>query len=407
MRLRRPAVLGQRSFRILLCAEAISAFGDGLVPIALAFAVLELGGGAEEVGLVLAARTLPLVVCLVFGGVVADRLPRRAVMVTADLVRFGTQALLAGLLISGAADVAVVAVLAGATGAATGFFRPASTALLPAVVEPRLLHEANGLRATLTSGGEILGPAVGGVLIAAASPGWALAVDAGTYAISAALLARLMLERRAAPAASRFLADLRDGWTAFRSRRWVWVTVLGAALGNLAWGAWSVLGPVTADRRLGGADAWGTVLAVMGAGALLGGAVAMRAVPRRPLVWAATGFGVSSTVPLAALAAGAPFAVLVLAAGISGAAVMLGNSIWETTLQRHVPDDTLSRVSAYDWFGSLAFYPLGVALWGPVAAIVGTSTAIWVAAAASLAVWVAVLALRDVRRVSAFPVNQA
>src|SRR5262245_18483610 len=164
-----------------------------MVAVALAFTVLEVGGSPSEVGLVLAARTLSLAACVLVGGVVADRISRRAVMVGADLVRLGSQRATAALLIGGAADVWSIALLAAVGGAATGFFSPASTGLLPAIVSADELQEANALRATAMSTGEILGPLLAGVQVAAAGAGWAFAVDAATFAASALLLAWLHL----------------------------------------------------------------------------------------------------------------------------------------------------------------------------------------------------------------------
>src|SRR4051794_22598452 len=180
--LARMGVLRLREFRLVFGAQAVSWFGDRMVPIALAFAVLELHGSASDVGLVLAFRMLPMIATLLVGGVVADRLSRRAVMVAADLVRVLTQGTIAAALITGHAGIWLLAILSGATGAATGFFNPASTGLLPAIVAPERLQEANGMRATAMSGGEIVGPAVAGVLIATLGPGWALGVDAATFA---------------------------------------------------------------------------------------------------------------------------------------------------------------------------------------------------------------------------------
>jgi MFS family permease len=392
------AVLRQRDFRLLFAAQAVSVFGDRMVGIALAFAVLGLGGSPTAVGLVLACRTLPLLGSLLIGGVAADRLSPRTVMVGADLARLASQGLLAVLLIAGAPPLWLVALLAAVTGAATGFFNPASTGLLPALVAPALLQQANGLRATAMSAGEILGPVIAGVLVATAGPGWALGIDAVTFAVSAAFLARLQLPARAARAASSVLADLREGWGEFRCRRWLWTFVLWAALGNLLWGAWSTLGPVLADRELGGAAVWGTVLAAMGAGALAGALLAIRARPRRPLV-TATLAGAMMTVPIAALAAGAPVPLLAVAAALGGVAMMLGNSIWESLVQRNVPLESLSRVSAYDWLGSLAGQPLGLALWGPVAAVVGIHSALWIAAGLMAASTLALLALPETRKI--------
>jgi MFS family permease len=390
-------VLRLREFRLLFGAQAISWFGDRMVTIALAFAVLELGGGASEVGLVLAFRMVPLVATLLAGGVVADRLSRRAVMVAADLVRVLTQGTIALLLITDHAGIWALALLSGATGAATGFFNPASTGLLPAIVPAERLQEASAVRATALSGGEIIGPAIAGVLIAGVGPGWALAVDAATFAVSALLLARLRLpEREARAEPASFLTDLREGWGMFRSLTWVWTFVAAAAIGNLAWGASSSLGPVIAERDLGGAAAWGTVLAAMGVGALLGSLLAVRVRPRRPLVLAGVAYALF-IVPLALLAAGAPLAVLASGSLLGGLAMMLGNSVWESTLMRHVPDEWLSRVSAYDWFGSLAFQPLGLAIWGPIAAAIGISQALWLATALLVVTSAALLATPAIR----------
>jgi predicted MFS family arabinose efflux permease len=396
------AVLRQRDYRLLFCGQAVSVFGDRMVAVALAFAVLEVGGSTSAVGLVLACATLPLVGSVLVGGVVADRTSRRAVMVGADLVRLASQGTMSALLIAGAAEVWTLALLAGVTGAATGFFNPASAGLLPAVVASEQLQQANGLRATAVSTGEILGPLAAGVLVAAAGAGWAIAIDAATFAISAAFLMRLRLPAHGAPEPGSFLSDLRDGWGAFRSCRWVWTIVGYFAIVNLLWGAWSALGPVVADRDLGGAEAWGTVLAAIGAGALVGSLWATRAKPRRPLVVLALTEGVFA-LPLAFLAAGAPVPLLALGALLSGGAMMLGNAVWETTLQRHIPHEVLSRVSSYDWFGSLVFYPLGLAIWGPVAAAIGISVSLWLAFVLMAIAVLALLAVPDVRRLPAHP----
>jgi predicted MFS family arabinose efflux permease len=395
-------VLRGREFRLLFGAQTVSVLGDRMVTVALAFAVLEIGGSASDVGLVLACRALPMVGSLLVGGVVADRTSPRAVMVGADLARVFSQGVLAALLVAGAADVWAVALLSGVTGAATGFFNPASTGLLPAVVAPEQLQQANGLRATAMSAGEIAGPLGAGVLVAVAGAGWALAVDAATYGASAALLAGLRLPERVERAATSFVADLRDGWKAFASWTWLWGFVAAAAFVNLLWGAWRVLGPVVAERDLGGAAAWGTVLAAMGGGALLGSLLAIRAKPRRPLVVATLTVGVF-VAPLVLLAAGAPVPLLALGSLLFGAALMLGNSIWESTLQRHVPAESLSRVSAYDWFGSLAFEPVGLAIWGPISVAIGISASLWLAAALMVATTFAMLAVPDIRRLRAAP----
>ncbi|HWK25498.1 MAG TPA: MFS transporter [Solirubrobacter sp.] len=397
-------VLRLREFRLLFLAQAVSVVGDRMVGIALAFAVLHLGGSATEVGIVLACRTLPLVATLLVGGVVADRVSRQVVMLVSDLARLVTQGLMAGLLIAGVADVWMIAVLAGLTGAAGGFFNPAVTGIVPLIVPRERLQEAAGLRATALSGGEIAGPVIAGVLIASVGAGWALAFDAATFAVSAAFLFALRLPAAIPRAASSFIEDLREGWSLFWSLTWLWSLVAAAAFGNLLWGAWAVLGPVIAESDLGGAAVWGTVLGAMGIGALAGALIATRARPHRPLVLAAGAYGLFFF-PLAFLAAGVPVAVLALGALLGGVAMMLGNSVWEATLQAKVPAESLGRVSAYDWFGSMAFSPLGMAIWGPLAGAMGIRPALWLATGLQLASVAALLSVPEIRHMRAEPVR--
>jgi MFS family permease len=373
-----------------------------MVAVALAFAVIEIGGSAAEVGLVLACDAGAVIASLLVGGVVADRLSRRAVMVGADLVRLASQGAMAALLVSGTAEVWMLALLAAVTGAGGGFFQPASVGLMPAVVAPEQLQRANGLRATVTSIGVLAGPILAGVIVAAASAGWAIAADAATYAISAALLLRMRPPAREPRAATPFLADLREGWREFRARTWVWAIVVGSAISNLCWGAMRSLGPVIAARELGGAAAWGTVLAAMGVGVLGGSLTATAVRPRRPLVVYALG-GIPFALPLALLAVGAPLAAVALGALAAGTQLALGNSVWETTLQRHIPVATLSRVSAYDYFASAALSPVGMAVWGPVALAVGFAPALWTAGAVLVVTSLALLAVPQVRRLPPFP----
>jgi hypothetical protein len=240
------------------------------------------------------------------------------------------------------------------------------------------------------------------VLVAAAGAGWAVAVDAVSFAVSAACLVALRVPARGTAQRESFVADLREGWVAFRSRRWVWTFVAYFAAVNLLWGAWGTLGPIVAERDLGGAAAWGTILAAMGAGALVGSLLAVRVEPSRPLLLAALTDGLFA-LPLAFLAAGPPTAVIACGALAAGAGMALTISLWESTLQRHVPGESLSRVSSYDWFGSLAFYPLGLAVWGPVAAAIGITASLWLSFGLAGALTLALLSVPDIRRLPAAP----
>jgi MFS family permease len=374
-------LLRHREFRLLFIGQGVSVLGNRMVDVALAFAVLEIGGSASDVGLVLAAGVVPAVLTVLAGGVVGDRTSRRLVMLTADVVRTVSQALMAALLITGTAEIWMLAVLAGVSGTGTGFFSPALTGVLPEIVAPDELQPANALRSTVISGSEILGPAIAGVIVAAVGAGWAIAVDAATFAVSVVCIWSLRLPERVMPEPQSFLTDLRDGWATFRSMRWVWSFVLYFAIANVFWGAWTALGPVAADRDLGGAAVWGTVLAAMGVGALVGSVYATRVRPARPLLVVAVCEGLFG-LPVLFLAAAVPVPVLAASAFVSGVGLMVGMSVWESTLQRYVPPESLSRVASYDWFGSYAFLPLGLALWGSLAGAIGLYTTLWIAAGA-------------------------
>jgi MFS family permease len=278
-------VLRERNFRLVYGAQVVSLLGDGIIPVALAFAILDLTGSATDLGLVLAARTVPLVACLLAGGVVADRVSRRRVMIVADVVRFASQALLGVLLVTGHADLWELAVLQAVLGAASGFFNPASTGLLPMVVSAERLQDANALRGVALATGGIAGPVVAGLLVALVGTGEALLADAATYALSAVLLTRVHVdEQRADGPRESFIADLRTGWQEVWSRAWVRSTIAVFSLVNVLSAPFFVLGPLIAKRQLGGAAAWAAILAARGAGEVLGALLSLQVRPRRPLL---------------------------------------------------------------------------------------------------------------------------
>ena len=281
---RRLEALRERPFRLLFLGQAVSLLGDGMVGVALAFAVLELTGSATDLGIVLAARTVPLVAFLLVGGVWADRLPRRALMVTTDLIRFAAHGAMAALLIAGDPGIWLLAVLAAIAGAASAFFNPAISGIMPAVVSTERLQQANALRGLTEGVGRIAGPALAGVLVVGIGPGWALAVDAATFGISAAFLVRIPMPAHVPVESHSFLADLRDGWDDFRSRTWLWTTVASTTFGNMLFAAYFVLGPLVADVELGGAGAWALIASAFGLGLLVGGLVLLQLDPRRPVL---------------------------------------------------------------------------------------------------------------------------
>jgi len=399
--MRRPGlgVLQERDFRLLFTGQVVSQLGDSITPVALAFAILDLTGRAADLGYVFAARSVPLVGFLLIGGVFADRFPRRAVMIGADVIRLGTQAMTAVLLFSGEARIWEIAALQALHGMATAFFNPAATGLTPQVVTAERLQDANGLRGLSMSASGIAGPAISAALVAGVGAGWALGADSITFLVSAVCLARLKLPARVKLVPQSFLRDLRDGWTEFSSRSWVWVIVVCAAIGNGFGGTFFILGAAISKTDLGGAGAWALILASFSVGGLIGGLTVMRIKPHRPLVVACLAV-LPWSIPPAMLALRAPVFAIAAAAFISGAGLMIFNSLWETTLQRHVPDASLSRVSAYDWFGSLLMQPLGFALVGPAVVLFGQTHWLWIAFAGQLISCVLMFAPASVRRLT-------
>jgi predicted MFS family arabinose efflux permease len=394
------AALRERQFRLLFTGQIVSLLGDAITGVALAFAVLDLTGSATDLGYVFAAKTIPLVTFLLVGGVFADRLPRRAVMLTADVARGAAQGTVALLVLTHNAQVWELVVLQAVAGTATAFFNPASTGLTPMTVSPELLQQANALRGLSMASTGIIGSVISGALVAGFGAGWALAIDAATFGVSAIFLAQLRLPPHATLPPQSFLKDLREGWHEFASRTWVWMIVLSASIGNMMTAIFSVLGAVIAKTSLGGAGAWAAILASLGIGSLFGGLVSLRIRVRHPLFFAAS-LGGFLALPMALLALQAPVALIAAGALLAGGGNMIFNSLWETSLQQHIPASALSRVSAYDWFGSLAFQPLGLVLAGPAAAAIGISTTLWVATAVTLAMAVLVIATPSVRQLEA------
>ncbi|MDQ5820990.1 MAG: MFS transporter [Actinomycetota bacterium] len=397
----RLGVLEEPTFRSLYFARALSLLGDGVVPVALAFAVLSVERSASALGIVLAASAIPRVGLILVGGVVGDRVSRRNVMLATDLVRFGSQATTAFLLISGNARLWHLAVLAFVNGCGTAFFMPASTGLLPQVVGGERLQEANALFSLTASTFMLAGPVLAGILVSTVGAGWAFAVDAATYLGSAAFLTRIRgLGEIEVVAGATFLDQLREGWEVVRSRSWVVVDGVFSALGNAATLApIFVLGPLVASRSLDGAKSWAIISAGFGLGAIAGGAIALRFKPARPLVvgWTLLAlFGV----PAALLAVPAPTVAIAGGAFLAGLALNVANTLFETALQQHVPQAALSRASSFSWMLALLLQPIGFALVGPVSDAVGIratliGAAVW--ALLSSCIVLSVPGVRDLR----------
>ncbi len=278
-------VLAEREFRLLWLGQSASTLGDRIVFVALALYVTEIGS-PTDVGIVLAAHALPLVACVILGGVWADRLPRHRVMVVTDLVRGGAHTLLAILIFTGTVEVWMIAAIEACYGAAEAFFRPAYTGLVPQTVPESMLQEANAANSLVETTAEFLGPALASVLVLGIGAGWAFTVDAATFLVSACLLLQLRPRVRGKVAASAsMLSDLREGWSEFWARTWVWATVaIFCFLLVVAFAPWTVLGPTVAKDVYGSTAFFGVLAATLGAGTIAGALSAFRFRPRRPML---------------------------------------------------------------------------------------------------------------------------
>ena len=374
-----------------------------MAPVALAFAVLELGGSTTELGFVLALAILPQIFFLLAGGVIADRIPRNLVMVGSNLVAGVAQAVAAYLMLAGKAEIWQLAVIALVRAVASSFFFPAQQGIVPQTVPADELQPANALLRLALNATNIGGAALGGLVVAAAGPGWAIGFDALTYLVAAAILLPMRVRAPEREAAVSFVRELGDGWREFRSRTWIWVVVLGFAFSNGAESAGlNILGPVVAKESLGGASVWGLVLAATGVGLVLGGLLALRIRPERPLF-----VGVVSITllvpPLVLLAVEAPWPVIAASALLAGIGVELFSVFWDTSLQTHVPNEVLSRVSAWDAIGSLVLIPAAYAIVGPLADAIGIGQTLWLCAGIVFVAITAQLLSRDVRELPRTP----
>lgn len=394
-------VLRHAAFRWLLAGRTVGIVGNAVAPIALAFAVLDLTGSPADLGLVVASRSVANVAVLLFGGILADRLPRSVVLVSTALAAAATQATIAALVLTGSATVALLVILSVVNGAVAAVSLPTTAAMVPDTVPAAALRPANAVIRLSLNGGTIVGASAGAAVIAVVGAGWGLVIDAAAFALAAACFARISLPRATTPGADeRFsvLTDLRQGWVEFSSRRWVWTIVAQFAVLNAAFvGATTVLGPVIADASFGRA-AWGLVIAAQTAGLAIGAVVALRWRPRH-----AVGIGVGlmavTAIPVAALGVLPALPVLIAGFLLGGVAIELFAIAWDHALQTHIPRAALSRVYSWDMLGSFIAIPLGEILVGPLADRFGTTPVLLGCAAVILMATGAAVATRSVRTV--------
>ena len=396
--------LQERDFRLLFSGTVITTVGDRIAGIALAFAVLEIGS-ATDLGLVFAVRQMAEALVLVLGGVLSDRLPRNFVIVGASLVQGAAQAGTAAAVLSGSGSIAAIMVLQGIYGIGAGLVVPAEVGLVPQTVSPGRLQQANALQGLSRNLTGILGPAIGGALVVAGSPGTALGIDAFSFVVCAVILQRIRIAPRAnGNERAGFIHELREGWQEFTSRTWLWASVVLFGIGNLGFCAWIILGPVIAKADLGGAGAWGIILAIGGVGAVVGSVISMKVRPRRPLV-ACTLAAVPLAGQLLVLVLAPSVWLLSVAAFVAGAGIAVHLTLWFTLFQREIPEHAQSRVASYDVLGSFVLMPIGFAVVGPLSDAIGVSETLWLSLGVMLVTWALILSLPSVWALRAPPAD--
>ncbi|WP_380179062.1 MFS transporter [Kalamiella sp. sgz302252] len=383
-------------FRNLFLARFLTVLGNSVAPVALAFAVLDIGGTAADLGMVVAARSVFNVAFLLFGGVLADRYSRSLVLFASSTIAALSQGVVAWLVLDGAATIPLLVLLSTVNGAAAGIALPASAALVPQTVPAQALRQANAFIQAGVYIGTVLGASLGGVMTSAIGPGWGLAVDACGFAAAAPLYFSIRSHYQPAEAHASFWQDLRDGWCEFIARTWVWAVVAQFAVINAAFtGMVMVLGPVIADASFGRTN-WGMMIAAQSLGLIIGSCIALRWRPRRAMFIGVMLVALNA-VPILLLAFGATAPLLMAGFCLAGTGFGQFGVIWAHALQTHIPREKLARVYAYDAMGSFITIPLGELAAGPLALRYGSTKVLLACALAIVLATAATALVRAIR----------
>jgi MFS family permease len=396
--------LSDRRFRFFFASRAVNIWGTTMAPVALAFAVLAVEDSAAALGQVLAARSIPMVLFLLLGGVVADRFGRRLVIQVSNAVSVLSQALAAGLVITGHAELWQLIVIEAVNGTAAATAFPAMQGMVPQLVPRHQLQQANVLLSMVRGALFAIGPTTAALLVVTVGPGWALAVDAATWLVALLLLLPVRVPHRAPAAGGGVVQDLREGWQLFRATTWLWVVVLAfGALNAIIAGAWHTLGPIVAKDTIG-ITGWGYVLSAQAIGLVATGVVLMRVRIRYPLRAGMLGCLVFAA-PLLLLGLEPVLVPLVVGMFLAGAGLEVFGLGWSLAMQEKIPEEMLSRAYSYDALGSLVAVPVGQLTFGPLAAWLGTRPVLVGAAAAYAMICLLTLASRSVRDLERDPVS--
>jgi MFS family permease len=394
------APLRESNFAWYYGSRFVNMTGSMMAGVALTFAVLDhISRSPTALGVVLAARTIPMVLFLLFGGVIADRLPRTLILQVSNLLSALTQGAVAWLVITGRAELWMLVLLEAVNGTVSSVSFPAMASIMPQLVERGHLQQANALVSLSRGGLSVIGPTIGALLAATVGAGWALAVDAATWAVAGLLLLRVRIPARVravdAPRGNA-LRELREGWSLFRGTTWLWVVVLAfGGLNAIHTGAWYTLGPTVAESTIG-KQGWGFVLSAESVGLLVMTAVLLRVPLKRPLL---VGMLAISCQMLQFLLLGiAPQQVLLVAAALlAGAGSATFGVGWDVSMQENIDEDMLSRAYSYDALGSFVAMPIGQLVYGPLGEAFGYRDVLVVSGLAYGAICLLTLTSRSVR----------
>jgi MFS family permease len=397
------APLRERNFAWYYASRFSNTLGSMMASIALTFAVLDLTDSASALGQVLAARTVPMVIFLLFGGVIADRFPRTLILQLSNLLSAATQGLVAYLVLSGQAELWMIIVLEIANGTVSAVSFPAMASMVPQLVRRDQLQSANALLSLSRGGLTIVGPTIGALLVVTVGSGWALAVDALTWFVAAVLMLPMKIPARP-PRAERTstVVELREGWTLFRTTTWLWVVVLAfSALNMIHTGAWFTLGPAVAKGTIG-EQGWGFVLSAESVGLVLMTVVLLRVRMRRPLLYGMLGCSLMA-VPMVVLGIEPHLVLLIATTLVAGAGIEVFSIAWNLAMQENIEDDMLSRAYSYDALGSFVAMPVGQLLYGPLGEAFGYREVLLWSGVAYAAIALLTLSSRSVRTMERQP----
>ncbi|MGN6576191.1 MAG: MFS transporter [Nocardioides sp.] len=401
------APLRNQNFAWYFASRFSNTLGTMMASIALTFAVLDLTDSTSALGQVLAARTIPMVLFLLFGGVIADRFPRTLVIQLSNVLSALTQGMVAYLVLSGQAELWMLLALEFANGSVSAVSFPAMQGLVPSLVERSQLQSANALLSLVRGGLTIIGPTIGALLVVTVGSGWALAVDAVTWLLAALLMMPMQMPARPRrEQASSTIRDLREGWSLFIGTTWLWVVVLAfSALNMIHAGAWFTLGPAVAKNTIG-EQGWGLVLSAESVGLVLMTLILLRVRIRRPLLVGMLGCSLLS-VPLTLLGVAPHLVLLIIATFVAGAGIETFGIGWTLAMQENIEDRMMSRAFSYDALGSFVAMPVGQLLYGPLGEHFGSRDVLLWSGIAYAAIALLTLSSRSVRKLERQPSSPA